>query len=233
MKLKNIYLEPLLSLLLLTDLGFIVAHVIASLLPVPNDMFFLDRDRSYPEMFQYIKFFWIAIVLLYLGLKQGKSYLAWSSFFTFLLLDDYFGLHETGGGMIASQLGFTRWLALRPVDYGEMVYAASAALLFFVIIALTYKRGSAEFKRFSQRILWLMAIFVFFAVGVDMVHVMTTSFPQPLISFLLENTLAIVEDGGEMMVLSLIVYYIFAQIPKNEDKSQKYYPVRSKEPSIH
>lgn len=70
----------LLYLLIATDLLFIALHIIYKTTELISDTSFsLSKDRGYPEVFQYVKAYWIALLFLRLAIKkQTFLYLAWS-----------------------------------------------------------------------------------------------------------------------------------------------------------
>ena len=84
-----------------------------------------------------------------------------------------------------------------------------------IIFAIFYRLGPQRFENSSKDLFMLLLLFIFFAVGIDMLH-----------SFTLENLrfshiLALFEDGGEMIALSLMVWY-FAFIIGNGDRNRPY-----------
>lgn len=64
----------LLMLLICTDLVFIALHSINGLTSILNSgLFSFERDRSYPEMYQYIKWFWIVVLMIYLAITRRPT----------------------------------------------------------------------------------------------------------------------------------------------------------------
>lgn len=53
-----------LSLLLLADLGLMLLHGLFKMHLLSNPLFSVEMDLGYPEIFQYIKEYWIVILLL-------------------------------------------------------------------------------------------------------------------------------------------------------------------------
>jgi hypothetical protein len=196
----------LLLLLVASDLGFVAVHMVSELTPLvaAAPLLNIEVDHSYPEIFQYLKFFWIVLLLACIAVqKQQAHYGAWALLFFYLLLDDALGFHEFAGVSMAGQDGFEAALGLRAVDFGELIGSAVAALLLGAGLVWAYARGSHEFKAVSHDLGLMVAGLVFFGVGVDMAHEL---FGQGSVS---RFAFGLLEDGGEMLMASLIVCYVF------------------------
>lgn len=221
---KNLIIKPntfpakqLLVLLLLTDILFLLLHLLQVFTPfISSGMFNVETDRGYAEFFQYIKYFWAALIFAYLGLSNGKVYWSWAVLFSYLLIDDSLEVHERMGEFLANKLSFSEGFLLRSVDYGEVLYALLVATTLFLAIALAYQQGNSAFRQFSRKMFKLFAIMAFFAVGVDMLHIMASHhLPESLF-----HLIGTVEDGGEMMVMSFIFCYSFSHLSMLESKSK-------------
>jgi hypothetical protein len=192
-----------LVLLLLGDLVYVAVHLVwtqTSLLDSP--LAALDVDRGYAEFFQYLKLLWTIVLLTCLCLRtREKGFLAWALLFAYLLVDDSFSLHEGIGELLAGRLAFGNALGLRAIDFGELLVSAIAGMLLFVVIAWAYMRGSEDFRRASRHLLALLLLIVFFGVVVDMVHIALAP------GGWLDTVLVILEDGGELVAMSLITWY--------------------------
>ena len=119
-----------LVLLLCADLAFFGMHFVAAIKWVlESDLFNIERDRGYPEMYQYIKFFWIIVLLFNLSLKnRSLHYIPWVLLFTYFLLDDSKQIHEQAGYLISEHFNFTPPFGLRLQDYGELAISATAGI---------------------------------------------------------------------------------------------------------
>jgi hypothetical protein len=192
-----------LVLLLLGDLVYVAVHLVwteTSLLDSP--LAALDVDRGYAEFFQYLKLLWTIVLLIGVSLRtREKGFLAWALLFAYLLVDDSFRLHETIGESLAGALAFDDALGLRAIDFGELLVSAIAGVLLFVVIAWAYVRGAQTFRHASRHLLALLLLIVLFGVVVDMVHIAL----EP--DGWLDNGLVILEDGGELVAMSLVTWY--------------------------
>ena len=207
--------------LLAVDLVFIVLHFLPLFGMLDNSLFSLERDRGYPEIYQYIKIFAIAILLLSVFAKtKAISYFVWSMLFLYLLLDDALRIHESLGGYVATQMSFAPALGLRAKDFGELVVSAIAALIFLAPLALLYTRGSDVLKEESIYLFSLLVALAFFGILVDMLHV-AMQFGWK-VSFLL----GVVEDGGEMVVISITAWYVFILHGRNKTIGSALRPTR-------
>ncbi len=199
--------------LLVLDAIFIGIHafaVIAGYDRLDYPLLYVDSDRGFGEVFQYVKFAILIVGCLYLIFKKRYGYIAWCLLFTAMLLDDSSEYHETIGEWIAVQFNFKPLFGLRAVDLGELCYAAGFGLIMLTIFFFFYKKGSQRFKNSCKDLALLMFLFVCFAVGVDMLHSLALENPP------LSKVLALLEDGGEMIAISLIVWYFAFIIGKGD-----------------
>lgn len=208
-----------LILLLCGDLAFIAIHIanaVAKISGSGNEMLSIETDGGYPEIYQYLKFFWLAVLLTRLSaIRRETSYLAWALLFTYLLLDDSLQIHEHAGGLVAASLDFAPSLGLRAKDLGELAVSAMSGAILLPLLALAYKNGSVMFRRFSQDMAILFSILLLFGVGVDMLHSAIKLGRE--VGFILGT----LEDSGEMLAVSLMLWYVF--LTKVRDEQGGYY----------
>jgi len=217
---KNIHEQSaslFLILLLCADLAFIALHTIEFIAPsLNNPLLSLERDHGFPEVYQYIKWFWIIVLLVFISTtRRSINYSAWGLFFTYLLLDDALEIHERVGILIAENLTLTPPLGLRLQDLGELAVAGTAGVVLLLLVLLAYLYGSQAFKKMSLDMLLLILALAFFGVIVDMVHVIAHLSIQ--IGWKVSAVLAVIEDGGEMFVASLILWYVFLLCMRDEN----------------
>ena len=208
-----------LMLLLCADLAFIALHTIEVLTTfLNNPLLSLERDLGFAEVYQYIKWFWVIILLIFISITtKSINYSAWVIFFTYLLLDDALEIHEGIGELIAGHLTLTPPLGLRLQDLGELAVTGTAGVVLLFLVLLAYLYGSKAFKKMSLDLLLLIFALAFFGVIVDMVHVITYLSVQ--IGWKVSAVLAVIEDGGEMFVASLILWYIFLLSMRDENST--------------
>lgn len=194
-----------LLLLLSGDLIYIVLHFLnAFALNSTYSLLSLERDRGYPEMYQYLKFCWIvALLLLITWKKRTWHYVIWMGVFLCFLADDSLQIHERIGRSIAANLDFIPPLGLRLQDLGELAFSATVGSFLLIPLILAYMSGSRVFKKTSQDIFLLILLLIFFGIVVDMGHIAIN------LGRKVEFILGVIEDGGEMLTVSLMAWYFF------------------------
>ncbi|MGH7412622.1 MAG: hypothetical protein ACREKJ_00275 [Candidatus Rokuibacteriota bacterium] len=196
--------DKLLLLCISTDFAFIVLHALHTYSGYFNDpQFSITRERGFGETFQYLKEGWIALMLLVLAVRASDVlYAGWSLLFGYLLIDDVFQLHERLGKTVSDRSGFLPMFQLRAQDFGELAVTAFFASILFVVIGVAHHRSDHEARAFSRSMLVLLVALAVFGVVFDMVQVM---FKNPTWDF----AVGIIDDGGEMVVMSVIVRFVF------------------------
>lgn len=124
--------------------------------------------------------------------------------FAYLLFDDALQIHEQIGSMLAARLDFLPQTRLRVQDYGELAVSAIVATLLLGPLAWAYWRSTPAYRTISRNLLLLVCALIFFGIGVDMAHIAFNS--GPTVKFLL----GMIEDGGEMLSVSMIAWYSFS-----------------------
>lgn len=195
--------HKVLVVLLTSDIAFILLHILyvyTGLLP--SSLYSLARDRGYAEFFQYTKQLWVVILLLLLGIKQRRGlYGVFSLLFLYFLVDDYGEIHENLGRLLAEVLRFGPRLGLRAVDFGELLVSAVFGLLFAMAIALVYLLSDRTTRRVALHLIALVAVLAGFGVGLDMVEIIVDHAG-------ISRLLVILEEGGELLVMSVIVWFV-------------------------
>src|SRR5690606_13874306 len=199
---KDIIASLLLRLFLSADLAFIVLHILYKTYILNSSYFSLKRDLGYSEFFQYTKFLWIIIMLIYIIRKTRVwEYLSWLAVFTYFLADDAFQLHENIGRSIAGNLDFVAPFNLRLQDIGELTVLAVAGMILLVMLTWAYWRGTQAFRNVSKDLLILVGIMTFFGVFIDAAEIGVD------LGLFIKETLGLIDDGGEMIVVSVMLWY--------------------------
>lgn len=196
--------DRILLLLILTDVVFLVLHLLHTYTQrMPTHYFSLASDLGYAEFFQHTKEFWIAVLFLILGIKQRKFiFFVFSFLFLYLLIDDSFAIHENYGGLLAEYFGFSTLFGLRPIDFGELLIYAYFIAFSVVWIGAAYALSDPATRRISRTIIYLLMIFTAFGVLADMLEIIVE---HPGVSQILK----IIEELGEMVVISLITWFVY------------------------
>ena len=196
----------LLLLLISADIAFIVLHLVnvetGWFRGVPIS---LEADRGLPETYQYIKTFWIALCLAAAFWRTHiRVYACWAIVFVFLLIDDASQLHERVGTWLGRTYELPVAFGLRPDDIGELLFAALVGASMLALVGFASWRGGEQSWRVSRDILCLVVALAFVGVAIDALHVIAY-FHRPLLA----QVLLVIEDGGEMLIISALTAYAF------------------------
>ncbi|MGB5944014.1 MAG: hypothetical protein WBG71_14115 [Leeuwenhoekiella sp.] len=145
--------------------------------------------------------------LLIFKKRNSKPYIAWIMVFTYCLIDDAKSGHETLGIWLSPyliNLGITNNVQ----GYAELILLCVAGISIIILLALAYRFGNERFRIFTAILFILFAVFAFFGIVVDLAH---SLFTEGSVSELLIGTL---EDGGEMIVSSIMLAYVIVHTTK-------------------
>ena len=202
----------LFALLLMADLGFALVHVVYKFNYISHPHFSIDRDGSYAEVYQYLKEFWIVCLLLLIAVREkAVIYLAWAFIFLYMLADDSMRIHEMVGGILTRSYQLQPVFGLRAQDIGELLITGLVAAVLFSFLFLAYYFASPTARRVTHYLLLLVAGIAFFGIVVDMLHV---ALPWG------KSLFALIEDGGEMAIMSLVVGYCFSLLYRHSPALQ-------------
>lgn len=197
--------DKLLLLLLGTDAVLILLHVLHVYSGYFADLSYsIGIERGFGETFQYIKEGWIVLMLVILAVRmRGPLYACWAALFGLLLADDLFIVRERIGMGIGLELDLGPLFGLRPQDIGELIVIGVFAALLVVPVISAQLLAGADARAFGRSMVLLVVAFVAFGGVFDMIHASVLSHPS------WASVLGTVEEGGEMMVMSLIVRFVF------------------------
>lgn len=196
----------LLVLLIVADLAFFGLEILYSLGLGSDYKFSLGAERGYAEVFQYIKFFWIVLILVWFALKLYQPvYSVGALLFFYFLLDDSLEIHETIGEYIVEWYGVVPAFGLREQDFGELAVYALVAIIFLLAGWLAYRHSDAFARRVGLYLLLGVFMLAMFGAGADMLHsLLANQYPWT------DTPLVILEDGGELIVLSIICWFVYS-----------------------
>jgi hypothetical protein len=211
-RIRSLLSVPLLAVLLLVDSAFVVASVVYEerfgldvLDPSP---WLLEADGGYSETWGYVLQAGIALGLVALTVVSRRPiWVGWAALFVAALADDKLRLHENKGAWLAEMLDKKLWfppdgfLGLRANDLGEILVWGLLSIVPLAVVVVWHWRSDRWTRRASIALAVLVAAYVFFGGVVDQLHVLVLDTP-------LEEAMGTVEDGGELIVLSLVVTYV-------------------------
>ncbi|MBE8233249.1 MAG: hypothetical protein HAW67_05885, partial [Endozoicomonadaceae bacterium] len=196
--------STLLLLLLVTDCIFVILHFVALIPAFDNPLLGINKDQGYAEIYMYLKELWIIILFIFILIKtKTVGYIGWTLLFIYILLDDSLQIHETLGGYLAAQLEFSSLLGLRPQDFGELTVSALSSAILLGLLLIFYITSSSAFKNVTQNVFLLLLLLAFFGIFIDMLDMMIK------LGWKVDYIFAAIEDGGELIVMSLLLYYIY------------------------
>ncbi len=176
-----------------------------------NTAFSLFLDLGLPESYQYVKEFWIILLCILVTIGTGKFvYLIWGSLFFYLLLDDLFKVREDLGGFLSRALVFPTGLGVRAKDMAEFSVSTVVGLIFLILILSAYFKSDRLVRNNFLVLLVLTGGLFLFGAVLDLLVIAVKG-------VILQQILGILEEFGEMLVMSLICWFTFLL---NSDKSK-------------
>ncbi|MFS4468979.1 hypothetical protein [Maribacter sp. 2210JD10-5] len=161
-------------------------------------------DQSIPEFFQYVKYLLIIVLLIkIIHAAKRFQFISWAFFFLILFVDDSIGIHENAGIFLSEKFNFNSMFGLRAEDIGELLYTGLIGFIIIIAFVASFLKGDKMFKRNSIDLSILIFFFLLFGVGFDMLHQILSS------SSKLNFLFGMIEDGGEMIMMSIILWYIY------------------------
>jgi hypothetical protein len=194
----------LLMLLLSTDFVFIVLDIINTTLGPDSSLCNIAGLCAYMLSYHLVKLFWIIILFAYvLRLTKYLGYATWVVVFTCFLIDDALEIHQKIGDHIADYINRNSPLNLGLAPrYIELTVLALAGMVLMTIMAWAYFRSPLVFRKMSNDILLFIVALVFFGLIADVAVALKLA-PKIIVG------LEIVEDSGERVVYSLILWEVF------------------------
>ena len=199
----------LLAVLLAADGLLILLHILHSLHDmriigdvgrvVADRRFLISEDLGYGEVFGYLKSCAIAVALFACYRRARAPVFAALAFtFTVIVLDDSLRIHERFGHLTEVALALPPAFGLRAQDLGELMVWSALGAVVVAALAAGFRRSGREARALAAVFLGLIALLVFFAVGVDMLQIEFRN------AFRGAHRLwTVIEEGGEMATLSL------------------------------
>jgi hypothetical protein len=190
-----------LLLLLAIDAVMIVLAVMQNRGVLTDPRFLLWWERGFPEMLQYAKYAAGAIIMFRGAARgYGRTAVVWGMLFMLLLCEDSLMIHERIGARIGTYLHFPSIRSMEPAQLGEIVVAAGEGGTFFIALVLTLRTASHASRRLTFALLVGLFALAGFGVIVDAINSMASR------GTWIRRVLGFVEDGGEMVAASLLVW---------------------------
>lgn len=175
-----------------------------------------DNDRSCPEFGGYAAMATAALALALLALRRRQLvYGAWALVFAVLTADDSYALHERGAKLILAHVSLPSLAGLRPQDAGELGVWAAGGVILAGVVLLAVRRADALARRDTRRLVLLLIALAVFAVGVDMGAELLATVLGDGVSL---AWLALIETGGELLVMCLIAVTSLAMLVRHAQR---------------
>lgn len=220
-QLVNKWKTRLLGLLILADIIFIIGHgaVVFFFESEPNNFLLDAQGFGYPELFQYVKYI---VIQLFLGnlliVKKKYTLIPFLPLFFVLLIDDMYQLHSKAGWLVVHLLNLKSVMGIKALIFGQLTFISLAGIVFLSFSFLFYRKSSESIKRIFVDIFMLLAVFLFFGIAIDIVN---QQFEQV---YVVSSVLTVIEEGGEMIALSLLVWYFCFLVLESNQKNQLLQP---------
>jgi len=194
-------------LLLAADLALVVASGVIRGIGGADDearlrAWLLETDGGWPERFGYAQQVAVGVLLVLLWHRtRRRVWLAWAGLYSVVLADDSLRLHERLGDQLARALELPDGLAgLRGDDLGELTAWGLLAVVPLAVVVRLHRRSDRGTRAASLGLAALACGYAFFGIGVDQLHAAARNGPWELLA-------GTVEDGGELLALSVTVAY--------------------------
>lgn len=210
----------ILAVFLSFDLLLIAAHLFLGLssvlgwsLPWPWFLH-IGRDWSAGETMNYLK--WLIVVYVcFVAYSRSKSpiYLGLAALFLVSLLDDSLQLHERGAEWIAKNFDLTNIVGDSSAhQVRELIIWAALGIVVLAPLVIGWVKSDISERRRCIPALMLFTGVVFFAVVVDVIH--EAVFRGSNESSIYSGLLGVVEDGGEMIFVTLLASFMVGSFLK-------------------
>ena len=174
------------------DFLFIALHMAFEFHLTKDPVFSLEGDRIAGEFWQYVKEYWIAMVMgMLVWRRRQPVYAAWCAVFAYLLADDALQIHESSGAKIGQVLRTTALESVRRDDLGQIIFATACAVFLLCVMAIFYQKADRDARRVTVTLIAGLVLMGVFGVAWDAIHAFTAL-----------DALTVVEEGGELLVMS-------------------------------
>ena len=198
-KVKTDFSIRILLNLLWADILFLMIHL------SQNEMWFITREFLLPEIFQYLKMISLAVLFfLFFKKTHQKIYILLSGTFFYFFLDDGFRIHEYFSTVLSEKvkrISISRSLFINSGEVAEFLYAGFIGLFVVLMLLSVYGKSDQISRRITRNTIGFILLFSIFTLGFDSLCEM-----QSLSS--VQYLFSVIEDWGEMVIMSFICFYI-------------------------
>ncbi|MEI4197902.1 hypothetical protein [Roseovarius sp. E0-M6] len=209
------FLRDLLIVFVFTDLFFIVLYTIFGVLKalglapeIPS--FQLNAETGLASIWNYGKLMvsTAALVLIWKR-ERGVSLIIMTGLFLFLLLDDYYEIHDHVARALGEQISITALHSLHPQNRGELFVYSVILAIAAPLLWLAVRRVTPPSRAFVGALAAGVIMIGLFGVAVDVLHGALDAMlggVSDVIGKIFNRLMTILEDGGEMIAMSVCVW---------------------------
>lgn len=177
------------------DAAFLVAHLLFKVGMLEGERWAVTEDRTYSEFAGYAKEAFLALLFAAVcAARRQPAHGALALVFVAFLADDALTLHERIGAEGGRLFVYDGPGAARGHDVAELGVLAAFAVAALGLLLVSMRPSDRMARRDTMVALAGIGVIFVFAALVDALH-STVAF----------HTVGVVEDGGEMVALSLLV----------------------------
>lgn len=191
--------------MLATDVAFIAVHLLHCFHKKLGEAspLLLDTGYGYPESFQFLKYTIILILLgTFIAKKKWFSFIPLLFLFILLFLDDVLQWHRLFGNAMYQFFHLEGRWSFSGANLGYMLYTVVLGIFCLLLILIGVQKSSKRLKGYYRIIFFLLSALFLFGFGVDVLN-QAISYHYGKLCFF-----TVIEEGGEMIVLSLLVWYL-------------------------
>lgn len=161
----------------------------------------LTFSGGYGEVFIFAQLFVLTGILARIGIwTKQPIFLLWAVIYFYVLLDDSFNIHGYLGGLLAPSLPTSGMVGLSQQHAGELLSWLAIGCAALAGLKQANSHSGTEYKEISRPLYWTFGLLVFFAVGVDTLQQISVG-----VSPLINSLVAMIEEGGEMIAVTLTI----------------------------
>jgi hypothetical protein len=166
----------------------------------------LSEQGSLGEFTGYITMQMAVLFTLMLSIQlQSSLHMMIAVLLEYLLLDDMFMLHEAAGSSMA-QLLFSKQSLLPSVALGELCFGGMFCLVMVGVFVVATRASTPYLRSLCALLFAPLCLLAFCSVGVDFLHALVSRDAK-----FLDGIMALVEDGGELLAMLLLMLVAVAQ----------------------
>jgi len=204
----------LLLVMLAVDVLFMCTTLMIDWGYIHDERWSAEKDRGFGELFMYVQELGLVVLCLMLWRRTRQAFaLVWAGAFLFLFIDDAFQMHETFGHVFDDWTQIERRGMMRAQDYGELLAWLPFLILIAGLVLWSHFRSDKRHRLFLYGLYVLAAALVGFGVCVDILSRLYNFWGRT-------NLVSMLEDGGEMVVVSLMVGLMLFKLSRTGSKAE-------------